>query len=173
MRIAAALLFLLTLASCATLSEEECRAGDWAAIGFEDGSDGRLPGYLDRHREACSEYGIVPVQTAWERGRQAGLRVYCTPDRAYSIGRRGGEIAPVCTAAERAAMDAPWLRGLRYYEIGQDIEELEDEIDDLRDVLRGLGTTPEDAARRAGILLDIRRLESRISLLRLRQARYG
>ena len=30
------------LASCATLSEEACRQGDWRGIGYVDGTEGRL-----------------------------------------------------------------------------------------------------------------------------------
>ncbi|NNJ66772.1 MAG: DNA repair protein, partial [Boseongicola sp.] len=44
-----AALSLLTLAACASLSEETCRAGDWEQIGFQDGTRGAGPDEIFRH----------------------------------------------------------------------------------------------------------------------------
>ena len=59
-------LALLLLASCATLSEEECRAADWYQIGVNDGAEGRATDYVESHRRACA--GLGPAGAgAWNR----------------------------------------------------------------------------------------------------------
>ena len=55
-----ALLSAMILSSCAPLSEDECRAGNWQAIGQADGAEGRDLNYIDQHAEACAEYGVAP-----------------------------------------------------------------------------------------------------------------
>jgi len=51
---------LVFLMSCASLNEEACRSGDWATIGYNDGTRGRAESYITEHREACGEFGITP-----------------------------------------------------------------------------------------------------------------
>ena len=98
MRVLYSLILLIPLTACASLSEDECRAGDWATIGFEDGAQGRDAAFIGEHREACAEYGIAPDLNAWLAGRERGLLSYCTVDRAYSLGRSGRPVANVCPA---------------------------------------------------------------------------
>ena len=95
---------MLALASCASLNEDQCRAGDWREIGFADGAEGRGADRIEAHRKACADFGVVPDTAAWRAGRDQGLRLYCLPAKAYDVGSRGLSIAPGCTAEELAAM---------------------------------------------------------------------
>ena len=54
---------LLLIASCATLSKDECRAGDWQAIGLEDGAKGRLTSFFDKHVKACAKHEVAPERS--------------------------------------------------------------------------------------------------------------
>lgn len=138
---------LVVLAGCATLSEDECQRGDWYTIGLTDGDKGRLTSYLSRHAEACAKHGIGVDQAAWLEGREVGLQSYCRPERAYSLGRRGTKLNPVCPRAEVALLTEANDWGLRYHAISDEIRDVEREIDEITEELEAL---PEDdrAARR-------------------------
>lgn len=127
-----AVLPLFFIMSCASLSEDSCRAGNWSSIGFNDGTNGRLESYIKEHRESCAEYGIRPDVAVWRAARIEGLKQYCTPVNAYSEGRDGDELNPVCSENIDRLQLANFY-GLQYYEISERIDDLEDEIDDLRD----------------------------------------
>ena len=105
--------FLPLLASCASLSEDSCRIGDWSAIGYRDGANGQLISYINEHREACAEYGVTPDVEVWARARLDGLQEYCTAENAYDIGRRGRDFSPVCTT-NREGLRLAHLYGQRY-----------------------------------------------------------
>lgn len=141
-----ALCALGLLAACATLTEEECRAGNWFDIGVEDGANGRVPGFLAAHAKACADLGITPDQTAWEKGRQAGLPRYCTPQRAYDVGRKGRDLSPVCPASRLPALETANARGQEWHRITERILDLEDEIRDINAELRALDAGQEARA---------------------------
>lgn len=84
------------LVGCASLSEDQCRQGDWATIGQSDGYAGYAMTRLRDHADACRKAGITPDAAAYSRGRQVGLRGYCTAARGFSEGRMGNNYAGVC-----------------------------------------------------------------------------
>ena len=84
------------LAGCASLNEDECRQGDWAGIGQSDGYAGYAMTRLQDHAAACKKLGITPDSVAYSRGRQVGLRGYCTAARGFTEGRMGNIYAGVC-----------------------------------------------------------------------------
>ena len=50
----------LATVSCATMSQEQCLRGDWRAVGYGDGVDGRPMSRLDDHAKACAKAGVTP-----------------------------------------------------------------------------------------------------------------
>lgn len=129
------------LAACASLTQAECRAGNWYEIGLEDGANGRLPSYIEAHAKSCADLGIRPDPKPWEQGRQAGLKQYCTPQTAYSVGRSGRSLSPVCPDANVAALQRANARGREYDRLTARIVDLEDEIRDITSELRSLDDT--------------------------------
>jgi hypothetical protein len=93
--IVAAAAFTL-LAGCATLSESQCRSQDWLGVGEKDGLAGRGPERIEAHAEACARYSVLPDPVAYERGREAGLRRFCTPTGGYRHGEAGRTYEGVC-----------------------------------------------------------------------------
>lgn len=162
---------LTALAACASLSEDQCRAGDWQGIGFADGAQGRGPDTIQRHQKACAKVGVAPDVQAWLDGRQAGLAQYCTPAKAYEVGRSGRAIAPWCSPDQLAAMRPAHDRGRAYHEIGQDIAAERSDLDDIDRLIRAL---PADAGdQRARLFFERSRIERRITMLENRQRRYA
>lgn len=158
------------LAACATLTEDECRAGHWYEIGLEDGANGRLPSHIEAHAKACADLGIAPVQSDWEKGRQQGLKQYCTVEVAYSTGRRGRSLSPVCPATDLPALQSAHARGLEWYRITERIDDLEDDIRDINAELRSLAA---DDPRALSLRSERQFLRLRILSLESERRRYG
>jgi len=88
----------LMLGSCATMSEDQCRAGDWGGVGFADGAAGYTADRIQEHAKACAKHQIAPDFAVYSAAREDGLRRYCTPESGFSAGRRGASYARVCPA---------------------------------------------------------------------------
>jgi hypothetical protein len=86
----------LTLAGCATLSEKDCLQGDWRAIGYIDGADGRAMSRIEDHAKACQKTGVAPDMSLYAQGRDQGLTRYCTEANGFRVGREGHSYAGVC-----------------------------------------------------------------------------
>jgi len=124
---------LLILSACASLSEEECLAADWYAIGVEDGSRGQDMSRIGAHRKACAEYGIAPDVALYEQGRARGLENFCTRERGYYEGERGRRYGGVCPAHLEGLFMQGYLAGQEVYRTKQDIRRLEGELKKVRD----------------------------------------
>jgi len=129
---AVALAAALALGGCATLSEQECRSGDWTAVGRADGAAGALPEQLERHQKACARHGIEPQEPAWRAGYQAGLAEFCTPKGGYLAGRDGQGSRQACAGAPK---EQEFLQALRR---GQEVNAMRRDVDQLRQNVRDL-----------------------------------
>ncbi|WP_193187051.1 DUF2799 domain-containing protein [Nisaea sediminum] len=118
----------LILAGCSSLSKEECRLGDWNAIGFADGSKGKGSKRIADHRKSCAEYGISPNLDAYLAGRERGLDHYCAPSNGYQAGLRDDDYDGVCRARDEAAFLAAYNAGLAVHEVKDKIDDLEYQI---------------------------------------------
>lgn len=122
----AALASALFLVSCNTLSKEECVAADWRVVGETDGASGYDPQErFAGHTKSCERVRIVPDQTLWYQGYQAGLVRYCTPLNGLARGQAGDAYANVCPPASAAG----FLRG---YGIGSRQYQLQSRLSSLR-----------------------------------------
>ncbi len=125
------LLLASLLTACTTVSEDECRQGNWERIGYRDGQNGYPLEYLATHRRACGIYRLKPDEEAWRIGRERGLNFYCTPANGLSAGRRGERYAGVCPEWSESA----FLRG---FEAGREIHLAREHVDYLDQEQRSL-----------------------------------
>ncbi len=167
---ACAALYLLLLPACVSLTEEECRAGDWDRIGVSDGAEGRSPDHIEAHRRACARAGVSPDAEAWLRGRERGLRLYCTPAKAYEVAREGRTLRPGCTSEEIARLQPAYDWGREYWRLELRIQDLRSEI---RAINREVVTLPPGSPRRGSLYARRSMLVSRLHLLELQQRRYA
>jgi len=116
---------LAITAGCASLSEQECRSGDWSSIGYRDGQNGRPLSRLDEHRKACQQYDMTPDVRAYEKARERGLNFYCTPANGLAVGRRGEYYAGVCPEWAETGFIINFNIGRDIYEARQRLEHLE------------------------------------------------
>lgn len=145
------------LSGCATLSESECRAGNWYDIGARDGYAGYSRDRLASHREACKEYRIAPDVAAYQQGYAEGLQRFCTPERGYEYGRQGGSYGGVCPAAVESDFLRAYRAGREIYNLEERLKSLQREIDDKEEKLRK--TDPDNRDRRARLRREIERLD--------------
>ncbi len=127
-----ALLALVCLPGCASLSQQECAAADWYAIGVRDGANGRGEEYLAEHAKACAKLDIQPDRELWLDGRDRGLERYCTPRNGYRVGEVGGSYVGVCFAIDESA----FLRG---YDLGKQVNRVKTRLDYVENEIRSLG----------------------------------
>jgi len=182
--IAAATASVLVLGSCATMSEDQCLAGDWGQQGYADGRSGQPTSRLDAHTEACAKYGVVPDARTYYSAREDGLREYCTPARGFQVGREGSSYADVCPPQLEADFLPAYRDGQIVYaaeqalssaqssvsSLGSRAEALDEKIRAKREEMRASGLTDEERARirdrideirreREGVLRDWRRAQ--------------
>lgn len=165
----AALVLGAILAACATLSEEQCQAGDWRSIGQADGARGRPANYVSNHIDACSEYGIGLDQALYDAGRQEGLGSYCRLDVAAREGRRGDRYYGVCEGSVGLAFARVHRAGLEIYELEAELNSVESEISSL---VRRLGQSGSSEEQVASLRREIRSLEREASSI-ARQIRFA
>lgn len=176
MRVAIALLLGAGfLASCASISPEQCRAGDWRGIGISDGENGRSESYVSRHQDACGKVGIVPDVAAWNAGREIGLERYCTPQNAYRIGRDGTELSNQCTGPSVSELNAANIKGRKYHAINREISNLRTRSNDIDTRLFMMGPQREEDGKREQRELrrERSRIEARISDLEIERIGYS
>lgn len=164
---------VLGLASCATMSAEQCLAGDWAGQGYSDGASGLSMSRLDEHAEACAEHGVVPDRAAYAAGRDQGLVSYCTPANGFRSGQTGSGYGGVCPAY----LEADFLPA---YRDGQVVHGVEQALTDARNLVDSLGheleelddkITAKQAELRAEGLTDAQREQIRNRIQEIRRER--
>ncbi len=167
---------LAFLGACASLTQEECLNGNWQGIGYNDGVNGREESYIARHFDACGKVGITPDVQAWQAGRLQGLPLYCTPENAYSVGRAGRDLSPVCPASQQRALFQSWDWGQEYYLITRQISELEDEQRSIRQQIASdfyEPLSPEQILLLASLNDRLRWIQNEIYRLQERRVRYA
>ncbi len=152
----AAIGFSLFLASCNTLSKEECVAADWRVIGESDGAAGYEPQErFAAHAKSCERVKIVPDQTIWYQGYQAGLVRYCTPMSGLMHGQAGHGYSNVCPPETAAGFLRGYTLGNRQHSLQSRLSSLqsdygskEAEIDDLSRKLKDAADADRHDIRR-------------------------
>jgi outer membrane murein-binding lipoprotein Lpp len=169
---AGVLVIAATCGGCASMSKDECIATDWTTVGYEDGVAGYSGNRIAQHRKACAKHGVAPDLSAYQSGRNSGLREFCVAQNGFRVGARGASYNGVCPADLESAF-------LGAYETGRElnrlraqvnntanrISSLRNEIDNLdRDLIATAAEImkPETTLeRRAQLALDTRNMAER------------
>ena len=158
------------LSACATLTKQECMVGDWQAIGYNDGVAGYYSDRLSSHAKACAKTSVTPDYQLWERGRQLGLKQYCTVTSAYNVGRRGRKLNNVCPIALASSLQVANQKGLDYYTLDSQLDKdrrlLETAEEEFKKLKNGdmldFETEKEARARLLSLPIELRDIEHRI-----------
>ena len=140
----------MLLASCASMSKDECLYADWRAIGYEDGAAGANATAVSSRRQACARAGVTPDMPAYLDGRNAGLFEYCTPANGFRTGERGAAYSGVCARHDEASF-------LEQYRTGAHLYLLRDRVHSARHALHqatsDLGAIDAETAHAATMLI--------------------
>ena len=161
----------LAIASCATMTKDQCMAGAWGEVGYRDGSEGYPMSVLEDHVKACAEYGVAPDPVAYRSARADGLNGYCRWERAFQEGRDGDEYHGVCTPAQEEDFLPAYRDGQLVYaaeqaltaarssvaSLGARLEELDDKITAKQAEARAEGLTDEQRDAIRNRIQEIRR----------------
>lgn len=94
-----ALATLCLLASCSTMSVEECKVARWSDVGLRDGMAGEPLSKLNDLSKDCAEAKVVVDTPAYLAGRNQGLLSYCQIPNAARLGLDGKYYNGVCPPA--------------------------------------------------------------------------
>ena len=119
---------IVSFCGCATLSKEECLQADWFETGRKDGAKGQPRAVFQEHCNACAKYGANPDREAYFRGREQGLKSYCTKENGFEQGRRGKKYEYVCPPSLEPAFLEGYRNGREVHEYEARIASLEREI---------------------------------------------
>lgn len=178
-KIIAAAGLLLMLASCATMSEEDCLTANWRSIGANDGSDGAAYSRLSNRVEQCREHGVEANITEYNAGYERGLVSYCTPANGFRVGSNGSSYNGVCPIEAEGQFLAAYNEGRELYRLRNELryaenalQNLYSRIDDCQDDIEKLRRNQkkeetklpqeEYEARLDNLYDDIRKLERQI-----------
>lgn len=143
------------LASCASMSEEECLTADWHDQGYRDGRDGQPVARIEAHREACAKVAVVPDLADYKVGRTKGVLEYCTTKNALREGRRGASYRNACPVELEGRFLDHYRAGRRVYEAEQRVNSLDSRSRNLQRQLE----KEKDDGKRKRLRQDLRELD--------------
>ena len=138
------------LASCATMSPEECKRADWGAVGQSDGLNGKALSHLDGRTKDCAKVGVALNTQAYLQGRDLGLRNYCRLENAVPLGLNGGTNAGVCPPDIDMQFQQRFQIARGVYDLRSEVRNLDVQIDNLEHRLRALHQGEERRLKDAG-----------------------
>lgn len=177
MKVIAIMLLSIGFIGCSTLSEEQCKSGNWEMIGQQDGAKGLNSSRVLKHQEACSEYGISVDNALYNKGYDRGVVTFCTKENGFNTGRNGKTNPRVCPTKLQSAFDKAYNEGRKYYLLEKEIKELEDQIDKVNIEIDETYAKEETEKKsysssrrtlqrkRSGLEKKLRRLERQLDLL--------
>jgi len=117
------LLLLLTLGSCASMSETQCPVADWQRVGLNDGANGIAESHLADYVKDCAKVGIEPDAVAYRKGWDAGILRFCTPANGWREGTQGHfQADSVCRAQASYPRFSYYLNaGLQFHRTNEQI----------------------------------------------------
>ncbi len=78
------------IASCSSLSKEECQTTNWLERGKSDALRGKVTPQDSKYQKDCSEHGITMEREKYLSGYDEGLKLYCTYQNGYKLGLDSG-----------------------------------------------------------------------------------
>lgn len=154
---------VVSLSGCAGMSEQECAATDWRAVGFEDGAAGRAETAIGSYRQACTQHGVTPDFAQYRLGHSEGVEVYCRPSRGFDVGRSGARYQGVCPDGVEADFLAAYDDGRQLYELESGLRTIDYQIAARHNRMDAIDKEMAGAA--AALIADGTSVERRAELL--------
>lgn len=130
--------------------------GDWHEIGRLDGEKGYDQARFQQHIKACGEYGVKPNMEIYNKGREIGLSLYCTPENGMTVGRSGSNYNNVCPANLERDFLKKYKIGKEMYDIDSQMKQIDYDIENIDKQFEDAKLSSNDRSR---LRNDQRRLE--------------
>lgn len=160
------------LASCETMSAEECAAADWRTLGFTDAAQNGTSRLAERS-QACAERGFLADADAYMAGQVNGFYEFCQPRRAFQFARRGGAFNGSCPGEMQSAFFAAFNDGERVHDAEEELEQARGRVSSLesrrREIDDNIGSRERSFAEAT---TDEERARHRAEIDRLRRERH-
>lgn len=166
-RACVACLFALLLPACSSMSEKQCRSVNWAERGERDAYDGQSRERIASYQDACTEHGIQADAEAYNAGYARGLRLYCTPQRGYAVGKAGASYRRTCPPESEPAFLQGYDTGRGVHSEQRRVSDIERQIRDAEKKLK----EAESSEQRDTLRRKIRDLDEERSLAQRRVRR--
>lgn len=147
----------------ATVTKNQCIAGDWQTLGYRDGAVGFRSTRLLAHQDACVEFGVIPDREPYMLGWSQGIEEFCDPNSAFMFGQSGNRHQNVCPADQRDEFLRAYKEGRTLFLARSEVYELERKLDNSR--LRILAIEQEIVSAAAAQLDPLLALNTRIELM--------
>ena len=154
---------LLMMTGCASISEEQCRIGDWYQLGLEDGRQGKK-NQAANYSGDCAEYKVSVDLEKYNAGRDQGLKSYCSYDNGAFIGGQNASYEHVCPAELSSEFLAGYVPHKNLAQAESDVQSVERRLSNLRKQLKNEDLSEDDIKDiRADIKANKRSLTDRKS----------
>lgn len=80
-------------------------------LGYQDGQAGKSREEILNRLPLCQQAGVLLSLVSYEKGRLAGLRLYCTYDNGVMLAKLGRPMPTVCPSSLQQAMNKGWMLG--------------------------------------------------------------
>ncbi len=158
----------ILLSSCEIfklMNEKECLNADWDTIGFEDGAEGYPFDRFKGRRKDCADYDVVAKLKQYQTGRQRGLeQVYCTKQKGIEEGLKDRTYKYVCPANLEPNFLAGYQQGQTISALTAELNELEGEIEEVKERLKDPNTSAESREILTDRLSDLSREAARLEI---------
>ena len=107
---------VILLASCASTpgTVDQCHNINWHRLGYQDGVHGKDKSNLQQAFADCGP-NLVINKTAYDKGWNQGIRLYCTSRNGLTLGMQGKLYNNICPSHQASAFDKAWHEGIRDY----------------------------------------------------------
>lgn len=148
-KVSCGLALAMLMASCATMSPEECQLAQWREVGQRDGARGEPLSLLSSRIEDCAKVDVVVDAQAYNDGRASGLSNYCRIENAVPVGLSGATYAGVCPPLVEPAFVYRYQVARAVYVLRNEVRSLDGRTEFLERRLRELHRNEEDRLRGA------------------------
>jgi hypothetical protein len=151
------------LIGCSTLSKNECLQANWYELGWRDGNLGKPRSLFQGHADACVKHNVRAEKAEYFRGRDDGLKNFCTYDNGFSQGRYGKSYNYVCPPDLEAPFLAGFSSGRKVYNYNRKVVALEKRLkkidDEIQEKEKLLFSSEVNKKQRAILRSEIRQLD--------------
>ena len=140
----------MLLASCATMSPEECQVADWREVGQRDGLRGEALSLLGQRAEDGSKANVSIDAQVYRQGRDLGLASYCRLENAVPLGLGGASYLGVCPVAIDAVFQQRYQVAHAVYVLRKEVKDLDERTESLERRLREVNHKEDERLRGAG-----------------------